>query len=339
MSSSVRRQLLPHEIIFEILSWLPVCSLLRFKCVSRQWSSTIQDLAFVDVHMKRAIGGWVYRSASEDPHDPAAEQIYISRCRGLILEKSKGARKYRLRNPSTREILHLPAPDENVLCCMRLCYITSTNEFKLVYPYTNGADENGGVKILTVGTNATWRIVEFPFSCKLGIVRIDIKVLDEVYYMIRLPKSAGTCDAEIVCLELKNEQISRIKIPDGLFLDWRRVGAVDWEGKMSLGAVEKEKLHVWVLESVREQKWADRKIVIPLTFMKEKPERHDIFPCALHDIGLVINSDHSGELLVVDIVSGNIVQRVGAPEGEQFLYYNEPSLLHLEGMQPETESN
>ncbi|KAL0305879.1 UNVERIFIED_CONTAM: F-box protein [Sesamum radiatum] len=337
MSSSVRQLLLPQELVFEILSWLPVSSLLRFKCVSKRWSSTIQDPAFVDVHMKRAIGSWVFRTTSDDPYESSAEQIYISRCRGLILEKRKGVQKFRLRNPSTREILHVPAPDENVLCCMRLCYITSTNEFKLVYPYTNGADENGGFKILTIGPNATWRMIEFPFSLKLGIVRVDIKVLREVYYMIRLPKSAGTCDAEVVCLEMENEQVTRMKIPDSLFLDWRRVGPVDWDGKLSLGGVENKKLHVWALESVREQRWANRKIVIPLPFMKESPELYDIFPCALHEIGLVINSEH-GELLVLDIVTGNIMQRVRAPAGEQFLYYNEPTLLRLEGMRPETET-
>ncbi|KAL0363267.1 UNVERIFIED_CONTAM: F-box protein [Sesamum calycinum] len=92
MSSSVRRQLLPHELVFEILSWLPVSSLLRFKCVSKRWSSTIQDPAFVDVHMKRAIGSWVFRTTSDDPYESSAEQIYISRCRGLILEKRKGYR-------------------------------------------------------------------------------------------------------------------------------------------------------------------------------------------------------------------------------------------------------
>ncbi|KAL0398716.1 UNVERIFIED_CONTAM: F-box protein [Sesamum radiatum] len=328
MSSSA----LPHELIFEILSWLPVCSILRFKCVSKRWSSTIQDLAFVDVHMKRAFGGWVFSTTtSDDPHESAADQIFIARCCGLILEKSKGAQKFRLRNPSTREILHVPAPDENVLCCMRLCYITSTNEFKLVYPYTNGADENGGFKILTIGPNATWRMVEFPFSCKLGIVRVYIRVLHEVYYMIRLPKSAGTCDAEVVCLEMENEQLSRIKIPDNLFLDWRRVWPVDWDGKLSLGGVENDKLHVWVLESVKEQRWADRKIVIPLSFITRK------VCCELHDIGLVINTDH-GELLVLDIVTGTISKRIGAPAGEQFLYYFEPSLVRLEGMRPETET-
>lgn len=45
---------LPHELLdIEILCRLPVKSLLRFRCVSREWCSLIDSPAFVKIHRKR----------------------------------------------------------------------------------------------------------------------------------------------------------------------------------------------------------------------------------------------------------------------------------------------
>ncbi|XP_012842264.1 PREDICTED: F-box/kelch-repeat protein At3g23880-like [Erythranthe guttata] len=46
---------LPEEIIEEILYNLPIQSLLRFKCVSKSWLSTISSKAFIKEHLKRSI--------------------------------------------------------------------------------------------------------------------------------------------------------------------------------------------------------------------------------------------------------------------------------------------
>ncbi|PQQ07855.1 hypothetical protein Pyn_38937 [Prunus yedoensis var. nudiflora] len=56
-TSSYRRPCLPElpfEVIIEILSRLPVESVLRFKCVCRQWCSTFQEEDFIAKHRVRA---------------------------------------------------------------------------------------------------------------------------------------------------------------------------------------------------------------------------------------------------------------------------------------------
>jgi len=47
---------IPHEIIFEIFSWLPVKSLMRFKCVSGLCNSLIFESAFLHIHRCRSSG-------------------------------------------------------------------------------------------------------------------------------------------------------------------------------------------------------------------------------------------------------------------------------------------
>lgn len=45
---------LPHELILEILSHLPVKPLLRFKCVCKSWNSLISDPQFAKLHLHRS---------------------------------------------------------------------------------------------------------------------------------------------------------------------------------------------------------------------------------------------------------------------------------------------
>ncbi|KOM56575.1 hypothetical protein LR48_Vigan10g246700 [Vigna angularis] len=47
-------RILLDELILEILSWLPVTSLMRFRCVSKTWKFLISDPYLVKLHMERS---------------------------------------------------------------------------------------------------------------------------------------------------------------------------------------------------------------------------------------------------------------------------------------------
>jgi hypothetical protein len=46
--------ILPDDIIAELLSFLPVKSLMQFKCVCKSWKILISDSSFVKFHFKRS---------------------------------------------------------------------------------------------------------------------------------------------------------------------------------------------------------------------------------------------------------------------------------------------
>lgn len=46
---------LPNEVLVDILVRVPVKSLLRFRCVSKQWNSLISSPAFINTHLNRAL--------------------------------------------------------------------------------------------------------------------------------------------------------------------------------------------------------------------------------------------------------------------------------------------
>lgn len=47
--------LLPEEIMIEILLWLPLQSILRFKCTCKSWKTLFSDPGFSELHLQRAI--------------------------------------------------------------------------------------------------------------------------------------------------------------------------------------------------------------------------------------------------------------------------------------------
>ncbi|XP_027351269.1 F-box/kelch-repeat protein At3g23880-like [Abrus precatorius] len=54
MGSARCRWYLPHELIVEILSYIPVKGLMRWRCVSKPWNDLVLDPTFVKLHLQRS---------------------------------------------------------------------------------------------------------------------------------------------------------------------------------------------------------------------------------------------------------------------------------------------
>ncbi|PIN14257.1 hypothetical protein CDL12_13116 [Handroanthus impetiginosus] len=320
---------LPNEVICAILCWLPVVSLLRFKSVCRHWNSITQDCKFINEHICRSPGLWVHKTISTTPTSQA-EYVCLTSCTGLTLEAGTFTRKFRLRNPSTRKILDLPEPNRTVYrdSNIAMCYVPSTSDVKLVYPYSN-AVSYGCCKILTAGTDPAWRKIDLSFCCNPANFNVETILIDNVYYVMRL-----SGDQEMFCLEMENEQLSRIKIPRYFFLDWTRVWSVEWRGKLSLACIEDDGIHLWVLENWREQKWAENKNDITGELFSEDYKSRNMVPCLFEDEGWLVHCNHERIVhLLMEAVSGKGLDSQDKPARRIFSYYFEPSLLHVKGMQ------
>ncbi|XP_027064463.1 F-box/kelch-repeat protein At3g06240-like [Coffea arabica] len=130
---------LPEDILMEILVRLPVKCLFQFKCVSKSWCSLIKSPRFTHLHVTRAKNGdqegvilvkrfirderkivlsfhsmdeslslQVVAPDFEVPYSTYVNMILVGTCHGIICLKSNESGGIYLCNPATREFLALP---------------------------------------------------------------------------------------------------------------------------------------------------------------------------------------------------------------------------------------
>ncbi|WMV07576.1 hypothetical protein MTR67_000961 [Solanum verrucosum] len=130
-----RRQFsIPNEIMFEIFLWLPVKSLMCFKCVSRLCNSLVFKSDFVDMHRYRSSGTKFFLNESKAFY--AAEQQEDENISSSLFQTERFPAYFRLNcanglicvwepyyvrpalifNPSTRKVRFLPHPNKVTSC-------------------------------------------------------------------------------------------------------------------------------------------------------------------------------------------------------------------------------
>ena len=72
--------IIPCELIVEILSWLPVKTLMRFRCVSKTWKSLIFNSYFVKLHLERTSRNMqvLLKLKDEDDDEPCTLASFCS---------------------------------------------------------------------------------------------------------------------------------------------------------------------------------------------------------------------------------------------------------------------
>lgn len=199
VSAPLVENLLP-EIIFEILSRLPVKSLLRFRCVSKSWRSLISQPEFVKAHLSRASMNpdythhrlllkcfsrpdYALKSCSlytvlQEHNDTAVDLDYPLRasnscalriyglCNGLVCIGIE--RIVFLWNPSTGKSKRLPIVERGTRgMSYGFGYEKSTDDYMVVgfFPSAGTGGFNVEVMMYTLKTNSWRSIVDFPPNC------------------------------------------------------------------------------------------------------------------------------------------------------------------------------
>ncbi|KAL3519535.1 hypothetical protein ACH5RR_017684 [Cinchona calisaya] len=331
--SKMEYPMIPFDLVIEILVRLPVKSLLRFKCVSKLWCATIQGRSFIRTHMEHSRLVEVYK---EDRNT----FIHKTSIHGLVVEKSKFSDTYHIRNPSTKQIFHLPCPPDKQCDNMFIIYLPSADKYKLAYVKYDEGTESGVCRVLSPGIDLHWRSIDIPSCTKspAGVQkRIKTKQIDDMLFLIR-------CGCwEIVCIEVESECITTVEIPHFLFSGWEDVMTFHWNNKFSLARVEEEKLSFWVLENFKERKWGESKQVVSLNilrkhpnsreFMRKYPNLRELWYIGIKHNCLWICADYENHIAYY-VQLGSIHIHSSAPGKKIYSYYT-PSLVHIQGMQSE----
>ena len=218
---------LPKDIIFDVLSRLPVKSVTRFKCVTKEWRSLISETIFINCHRKCAgvkrsifvVDSSLYSSDDENlfgsknkllecstlkqnlPQNPRSIEPVklIGSCDGLICLLCHPPQNFFLLNPATDEYALIPnAPARNPLVAYGFGYAESIDDYKLVVMIEHGPV----VAVFSVRTGY-WKMVEgFPFRYTEPAVyegRFGTHLKGVLHWVFKLH---GRCDACLAAFDL-----------------------------------------------------------------------------------------------------------------------------------------
>ncbi|KAM7485693.1 hypothetical protein LguiA_001702 [Lonicera macranthoides] len=209
----------PDEIIDEILSRVPVKSLLRFKCICKCWLSKILDPNFRHnrdiesiLHMKSetqtislySIDGdkAVTESFALPSNDKKYEckRTFVSNsCNGLVIICF--GKSFFLFNPSTRYLVKVLEHNylrHNSSVVIGLCYDASAKDYKVVIRFTHRSDF---VKSVVVASLETKRWVEINFPFNAASTNAGPIVNGKLHWTVDKKFRYSSLSKEIICFD------------------------------------------------------------------------------------------------------------------------------------------
>ncbi|KAG5629446.1 hypothetical protein H5410_001163 [Solanum commersonii] len=252
------------EIIFEIFSWFPVKSIMRFKCVSGLCNSLIFESAFLHIHRCRSSGTkfllhkWnsFYDVDLKEDGNISASFLLTERlptysglncANGLfcVWELYNGQPAL-IFNPSTREVRFLPDPNKGRSCGNYLIgFEPQENKYKVFFSEA----ESGFIKrwVLPLGINESWRETQsiYPY-------------LPYVYSKCCF----GDQKCAIAAIDVKSEKVKIITLwIESYRQDYK---LIEVKGKLAIVDYHRVKsFDLWILEHSPTREWKRRNIPFP----------------------------------------------------------------------------
>ncbi|XVF74681.1 hypothetical protein PTKIN_Ptkin13bG0131200 [Pterospermum kingtungense] len=193
--------LFPADLMHDILSRLPVKTLLRFKCVSKPWGSLIDDSDFAKHHLHHSLKSNtnvklfldncvevddkaysvdfdLFDNLVQIPRPFTAEtDKYCSRifgsCNGLLAVYHREA-GIALWNPTTRKCHYLPSLDDDLTLdhdtpILGFGYDATKNDYKVVKMLRSKTQNCFKVMVYSLKANSWRRIMDCPFDFPTNI--------------------------------------------------------------------------------------------------------------------------------------------------------------------------
>lgn len=194
---SVSNVCIPWDLVIDILSWLPVISLLRLKCVSKAWNTLINDSKFIQLHRNRSLEReanqpyLLLKDSSNTP--PSFYSIHtlpidgfinftqlnfatklnidfptlVGTCHGLFCFSNVSMNKLVLYNPfnASKKIITCESNYNHYSSSFGLAYDAKQNDFKVVHVSRQcDLSRQCDIKVYSL-KNKYWEVIKgcFPF--------------------------------------------------------------------------------------------------------------------------------------------------------------------------------
>ncbi|KAI3926005.1 hypothetical protein MKW98_028141 [Papaver atlanticum] len=246
------------DIVCDILSRLPVKTLLRFKCVSKQWLSLIQhDSYFIDLHHTRSKSSPCFLFAMAVPQDsdiwnyylleiiceersivprifsrntvvgfdPSFFVRYLKPVNGLLcVVEFLGIRIY---NISTRKLTPLIITIDHLSRrpVFQFGFDPATKEHKVICIWTSNDKLDGkglaclGCQVLTLGENSTWRMTNEGVPDNYHIKEdASVYANGSIYWITA--EFMNSEEKVIVAFDVGHEKFRKVTVPKFITLDY-----------------------------------------------------------------------------------------------------------------------
>ncbi|OAY45188.1 F-box/kelch-repeat protein At3g23880 [Manihot esculenta] len=272
--------LLPKDLLIEVLSSSPVKLLLKCRCVCKAWDSIITDPLFISKHLKKsternrfimycADGGtehYLLYTKESFPGKPVEEfdcpwtslshlVNIVGSCNGVLClsDDIRGVYPNRvaLWNPSVRKIVTIPCPEVKLNADGEFCY------YSLGFGFDSKSDDYKFVRIVYMADNV--RIFSPPlveiYSSKNRYWRNDVEydlkssirpftsaafVNGACHWVASKPGNGGGEQEVIVSFDLGEEVFREMEIPNCLVNKYVFMDVAVFDGSLLLVAFVKE---------------------------------------------------------------------------------------------------
>lgn len=241
MKSCTRKNMLPCDLLAEILSRLPSKNVCQLKSVSKHWLNTISTPHFKKLHYQKSIKNplLILIDESIKNYNYFTKTLTISTINNLQQNPTLNLDKsftldilfqnhtnfsfthcficYNIKNSiwlsniTTQQKLELP-PLSLPMISFDLGYIPCSNEFKIVHGFGK-KDDRVGYEIITLKdynfVPTSWRVLENHNNLYTRKIA-SLSVNGSIYWLIH---DIQDNKKRIVCLDLENEEFRKISCP------------------------------------------------------------------------------------------------------------------------------
>ncbi|KAL2554141.1 putative F-box protein [Forsythia ovata] len=284
---------LPSDLITSILSRLPLKSLGKFKCVSKQWLHTITDPHFVSTRRSFSLHNPNLLLLKKTPvlqethmkkctridfcslnFDGSCKNLEFSLClsddeKNIEMLPSKwdiicfvSENGFYVCNPSTQEMVKLPEAS----CCTSgevnagMGYVKERDEYVLVHLFDKSldihVDYDIGCEVLRLGDgkDCEWKVMEA--NCPF-VVRGWGVLVNNVFYWMIWDEYDHPGDEAIVSFDLEKEEFGTVLPPEGCFDPHGVWSLVELGGNLCLvdNATRPFTMDIWVMKDYENQRW------------------------------------------------------------------------------------